>query len=654
MSDLTWAHIPTLTVCDFTILCENMPAILAQYGPNYFNVRTTIQAWTSLLSDSPLLDFKTSRQIKRFAFALAHDLFGSIKLYTSLAHTLLSTLVVNADGIIDIPYIKAFEKTPIYKEYVAFRKTGNPAILQFIVSFLRFGSKLYYEDEKFQDTAFRKWLEVEDRISAIDIPEWVSELKRAVQFLLRSWSDTDFLPSHGSGAVSERSVHGIHQKTVTMTYSPPLAHVYGSKGIAPYKSAYSPDPDGRVIEELSDNTAHRTARLMFVPKDWKTSRSICMEPAAYMWAQQGVRKWLEDAMITGPLQSFVKLSDQAMNRSAAEYGSMTQKVDTIDLSSASDSVSWKLVKSVFPAGVLKHLMATRTSVVDTGDRLVPVAKFAPMGSAVCFPVQTILYSAVCLLEYGRYVGCNDYNKVVRAYTCDRLTTGTTLLQPFRVYGDDIICDSRITSNIIERLQSLGFEVNVGKSFMGPQAFRESCGGWFFNGHDITPFQFKTKRLGKRINVEELGSLIDNANLALEMGFSNLNAFLKDICYHVPVYGIRGKRNPILESSVDTDESFTLRTDNVDNSHLRERHYIGGRSNESHDRYQRDEWLSVMPTVRNKRAFSHENYLYNAWCRSVHHRTGVDRMAHIRDQSDPACRYDTQGVGIAWRWTPKRK
>jgi hypothetical protein len=198
-----------------------------------------------------------------------------------------------------------------------------------------------------------------------------------------------------------------------------------------------------------------------------------MEPSAYMWAQQAVRLWYEDYLSRSVLRKHVVLQDQSKNQWACRFGSFTNRVDTIDLSSASDSVLWLLVKKIFPAKVLKHLLATRTDTVELPDGSeFKVSKFAPMGSALCFPVQSTIYSAVILMvamtrrfgvdwrEPGVFKGL-DLDVLYKMTFMDKLSDEDShKYQPFYAYGDDLICDERITSNVIDALTELAFKVNV--------------------------------------------------------------------------------------------------------------------------------------------------------------------------------------------------
>jgi hypothetical protein len=75
-----------------------------------------------------------------------------------------------------------------------------------------------------------------------------------------------------------------------------------------------------------------------------------------------------------------------------------------------------------------------------------------------------------------------------------------------VYGDDIIVPSLFYEEAVNGLQRIGLIVNLSKSFAdGP--FRESCGGEYYNGIDVTPV-----RVRKFIRSQGSG-LATNADLA---------------------------------------------------------------------------------------------------------------------------------------------
>ena len=176
----------------------------------------------------------------------------------------------------------------------------------------------------------------------------------------------------------------------------------------------------------------------------------------------------------GLISRFVNLRDQSMSQDAAVHGSLYFSTDTIDLSSASDSVSVELVRRIFPSDYLFYMMATRSSRVELydGSSITSVSKFAPMGSAVCFPTQCIIFTAVCLYaaiavssqeDTGvRVYSKGEIRKFIRTSLWKRRSSDspfTRKLEPPVVYGDDIAVDSRTTGTVISTLFRLGFTVN---------------------------------------------------------------------------------------------------------------------------------------------------------------------------------------------------
>jgi len=59
----------------------------------------------------------------------------------------------------------------------------------------------------------------------------------------------------------------------------------------------------------------------------------------------------------------------------------------------------------------------------------------------------------------------------------------------RVYGDDLIVPVDYVRSVIDVLELLGFKVNTGKSFWNGK-FRESCGGDYYDGEDVTPVRVR--------------------------------------------------------------------------------------------------------------------------------------------------------------------
>jgi hypothetical protein len=224
------------------------------------------------------------------------------------------------------------------------------------------------------------------------------------------------------------------------------------------------------------------ARLISVPKNSTSRRTITVEPMLYQFVQQGLNILLRDSISEcGILSNSIALSDQSKNQELALEGSLYDNWATIDLKSASDLLSVSLVKSVFRhnAQFLEHMMECRSPFVEcSGKPLLHLGKFAGMGNALTFPVQSICFAVVCIAAILDTKGQTPtYWRVKRAS------------RHIRVYGDDIIVSKRYAHQCVAWLHDVGLQVNTKKSFLSGN-FKESCGVEAFRGVDITPLYLK--------------------------------------------------------------------------------------------------------------------------------------------------------------------
>lgn len=214
-------------------------------------------------------------------------------------------------------------------------------------------------------------------------------------------------------------------------------------------------------------------RTQCVPKNVDISRTICVEPTLNMWYQLGLANIIRKRL----RQTFgLDLSTQAdVNRELARRGSMDDGPDsfvTIDLESASDSISLGMVRFAFPKWFVDLLMSLRCShtIIPSGER-VELGMVSTMGNGFTFPLQTLIFSAVvsaCYREQG--------------ITQLPATSGNP---NWAVFGDDIVVVRKVYNRVLRLLAILGFTVNTEKSFFeGP--FRESCGSDFYKGHFVRP------------------------------------------------------------------------------------------------------------------------------------------------------------------------
>jgi hypothetical protein len=163
----------------------------------------------------------------------------------------------------------------------------------------------------------------------------------------------------------------------------------------------------------------------------------------------------------------------------ALMGSTDGKTATIDLSEASDRVSLALVEELFGfnPSFIRYLKLSRSRFVQTeDDELILLNKFASMGSALTFPIESMVFMTLVVTVLCRMRG--DFRrKTVKSY---RRRSGT-----LSIYGDDIIIPVDAYPNVVQSLTSLGMKVNSSKSFSTGK-FRESCGVDAYEGRVVTP------------------------------------------------------------------------------------------------------------------------------------------------------------------------
>jgi hypothetical protein len=232
-------------------------------------------------------------------------------------------------------------------------------------------------------------------------------------------------------------------------------------------------------------------RLSFVPKNVDTSRCICTEPLLNMFFQQGVKYGLERRL----RQYFgIDLADQQLcNKDLARIGSMNEKYCTVDLSSASDTVSLRMIEETFPADVVDWLKLFRSPEVRLPNgEWMDLKMISSMGNAFTFPLETIIFSCVVSAAYRMkeislrkgYGSSCKYEPETGAFSSSKR------MPNFGVFGDDIIVLKECHRHTVMLLNTLGFTVNAEKSFdKGP--FRESCGGDYFRGHPVRGVYIKT-------------------------------------------------------------------------------------------------------------------------------------------------------------------
>lgn len=207
------------------------------------------------------------------------------------------------------------------------------------------------------------------------------------------------------------------------------------------------------------------SRSSFVPKSQDISRMICTEPSLNMFFQLGLGHILEQRM----LRSFnLDLAVQPfINQRLAQRGSLDGQFSTIDLSSASDSVSLGLCRSIFPDWFFQTLMELRTPKTEIAGSVVDLDMVSTMGNGFTFPLQTLIFSCLIRASYrNQGILVDDIGD--KNWGC---------------FGDDLIVDKRAYRDVTRLLGILGFVTNDTKTF-SEGYFKESCGSDWFLGHPV--------------------------------------------------------------------------------------------------------------------------------------------------------------------------
>lgn len=225
-------------------------------------------------------------------------------------------------------------------------------------------------------------------------------------------------------------------------------------------------------------------RLSFAPKNRDISRPTCTEPSLNMFFQLGL-----GALLAKRLKQYfrIDLTDQpVLNKILAREGSQNEAYATVDLSSASDSVSSGMLSMVLPGQMKVWLDFVRSPYVQLPNgELEELHMISSMGNGYTFPLQTVLFSCAVAAVYDTLGIRLIKNRVTTVSGMKRKVPGN-----FGVYGDDIIVVKKAYPLLYRLLHILGFSVNADKSFVEGR-FRESCGGDYFDGQPARGVYVKT-------------------------------------------------------------------------------------------------------------------------------------------------------------------
>lgn len=215
----------------------------------------------------------------------------------------------------------------------------------------------------------------------------------------------------------------------------------------------------RPVDGGRDPEVVRGNRFTTVPKDATKDRAIAIEPSINVFAQLGIGHVLRNKLHAIGIDLD---HGQDKHRLMAEVSSRSGELCTIDLSSASDTVAYNLVKLLLPPEWFELLDLYRSPFTLVDGSWVHLQKFSSMGNGFTFELESLLFTAL----------------VATAMELNGLPI--RIGENLSVYGDDILCPASVFPAVAAVLRYFGFSLNERKTF-STGLFRESCGGDFFNG-----------------------------------------------------------------------------------------------------------------------------------------------------------------------------
>lgn len=349
------------------------------------------------------------------------------------------------------------------------------------------------------DAAFTQFVETDSGISQVVLPELVFEFRQVARRMWGKYLDRmenglmpdSLVPKHGPGAVSQRLLN--NEKWDNREWTESLDEVFPWYYYLSHIG--SSDVHGVIMHPPGQEPS---SRMIAVPKTAKGPRLIAAEPVYNQFMQQGLSALFVDWMNFHPC---VSVDDQTANQRLARESSKDGLHATLDLSEASDRVSLGVVKYLLRDHplLLTAVLACRTKTTElpNGD-IVVLRKFASMGSALTFPLETLVFATIARMAVERIHGRS-------APVSD---------ETVRVYGDDIIVPTDCANETMLILEAFGFKVNTAKSFWSGN-FRESCGGDYFNGVPVKPVRSRQRLPRSRRDVQQIVAIVAFRNLYVD-------------------------------------------------------------------------------------------------------------------------------------------
>lgn len=411
-------------------------------------------------------------------------------------------------------------------------KASRRYVLKDISSYLLFFKKMPFTDIGIEEKMLDAYLADEGHFATA---EYDPDMCDAIADIIHEWFQDfrieDLRPFHGNGSTAYGKLNK-YEKYLSMDVDSILLRFLNVDESLAYE----------LFPLIRSKDLQRVSKLQFVPKTATKLRTISMEPPSLMYIQEGIRVELQRYIRKHRvLRHVIKFDDQTQNQMLAHIGSMLQNIATIDLSAASDSVSLQLVRKLFRKVpfLYKCCMMTRSThtLLPNGD-VIKLNKFAPMGSAMSFPVECIIFAAIVEYSYRTYQGIEK--SLERRY--------------FSIYGDDIICNDYLATTVMNNLSRLHFRVNRDKSFTGGILFRESCGVEYYDGIDVKPIYYRIRSRRSGSAPERYAAHIGMQHTCIDNGYNACAGyFTREVLRHyAPIFSDDNTDTSALYSTTATN------------------------------------------------------------------------------------------------------
>lgn len=251
-----------------------------------------------------------------------------------------------------------------------------------------------------------------------------------------------------------------------------------------------------------------------VPKTFKVPRVIVPQPTYQCSCLHMVRLMLQTSSRIGSHSRFFNVEDQETNRLKCLEGSINKRYATVDMSSASDSISRYDAYRALPDWVVRFAWPHLEKKLLVNGSTFPIRMFGTSGNPITFIVEGHYFLAFAEVARDLYIEFTGDKDVLPSY----------------YFGDDGVVDVKILETLISLFEIAGFIVNEDKTFTGTDGFRESCGVEYLHGMDVKSIYWPRAQIADpRSNVQSLASMISLQHEVIRNDWHNANLFMTWLC-----------------------------------------------------------------------------------------------------------------------------